>query len=166
MPLLCILSMLAVLAPAAPAQAPPATQKPKPAAAAVAKPGAARTIELTGGDDMKFSVTKIDAKRGETLHIVLKSVGTLPKVAMAHNVVVLTLGADPIKFTQAGMSSPTTDYISPDTKAQVLAATKLAGPGETVDVTFKVPAKPGTYPYLCSFAGHFAAGMKGDLVVK
>ncbi len=163
MPLLCILSMLAVLAPA---QAPPATQKPKPAAAAVAKAGAARTIEMTGGDDMKFSVTKIEAKRGETLKIVLKSVGTLPKVAMAHNVVVLTLGADAIKFTQAGMSARDTDFIAPDLKGQVVAATKMAGPGETVDVTFKVPAKAGTYPFVCTFAGHFAAGMKGDLIVK
>jgi len=170
MPLLCILSMLAMLAPAAPAQAPAPTAKPKPkpAAAAVAAPkaGAARTVELTGGDDMKYSLAKIDAKRGETLHIVLKSVGTLPKVAMAHNVVVLMLGTDPIKFTQAGMSARDTDYIAPDLKGQVLAATKLAGPGETVDVTFKVPAKAGTYPYLCSFPGHFPAGMKGELVVK
>jgi azurin len=165
MQLLCILSMLAVLAPAAPAQAPAPTQKPK-AAAAAPKAGAARTIELTGGDDMKYSVTTIAAKRGETIHIVLKSVGTLPKIAMAHNVVVLKLEADPIKFTQAGMTARDTDFISPDLKSQVLAATKLAGPGETVDVTVKVPAKAGSYPYLCSFPGHFAAGMRGQLVVK
>ena len=165
MQLLCILSMLAMLAPAAPAQATPQTQKPKPAAGAP-KAGAARTIELTGGDDMKYNVTKIDAKRGETIHIVLKSVGTLPKIAMAHNVVVLKPEADQIKFTQAGMTARDTDFIAPDLKSQVVAATKLAGPGETVDVTFKVPAKVGTYPYLCSFPGHFAAGMKGQLVVK
>ena len=37
--------------------------------------------------------------------------------------------------------------------------------GETVDVSFKAPAA-GTYPYICSFPGHLAAGMKGSLVVK
>jgi azurin len=166
MQLLCILSMAAVLAHAAPSQAPPApTAKPKPAAA-TAKAGAARTIEITGGDDMKFNVTTINAKPGETIRIVLKSIGTLPKVAMAHNVVVLKPTADQIKFTQAGMTARDTDFIAPDLKGQVVAATKLAGPGETVDVTFKVPAAAGSYPFICTFPGHFAAGMKGTLVVK
>lgn len=165
MPLLCILSMLATLAPAAPARAAVQGEKPK-AAAAAPKAGAARTIEITGGDDMKYSVTKIDAKRGETIRIVLKSIGTLPKIAMGHNVVVLKLGADQIKFTQAGMTARDTDFIAPNLKGQVLAATKIAGPGETVEVTFKVPAQAGSYPYLCTFPGHFAAGMRGELLVK
>ena len=51
-------------------------------------------------------------------------------------------------------------------KDQVLAASAMAGPGETVEVTFKVPTAPGTYPYLCTFPGHFAAGMRGTIVVK
>jgi azurin len=165
MQLLCILTMAAVLAHAAPAQTPPAsTAKPKPAPAA--KAGAARTVEITGGDDMKFSVTTINAKPGETLRIVLKSVGTLPKVAMAHNVVVLKANADQIKFAQAGMTARDTDFIAPDLKGQVVAATKMAGPGETVEVTFKVPAAAGNYPYICTFPGHFAAGMKGQIVAK
>ena len=33
-------------------------------------------------------------------------------------------------------------------------------------VTFTVPKTPGTYTYLCSFAGHYAAGMWGQLIVK
>ena len=175
MQLLCILAMVAVLTPAAlPIVA--QTQKPKPAPApagesqkaktAPAKAGAARTIEMTGGDDMKFSLQKIQAKPGETLRIVLKSVGTLPKVAMAHNVVVLRLGADPTEFNKQAMTARATDFVPPALKDQVVAATALAGPGETVEVTFKVPAKAGTYPYMCTFPGHFQAGMRGDLVVK
>jgi azurin len=167
MPLLCILPMLVMLAPAPPVQTPSTTEKPKPkAATAGAKTGAARTIEITGGDDMKFSLTKISAKRGETIRIVLKSVGTMPKVAMAHNVVVLTPDADQVKFSQAGMMARATDFIPPDLKGQVVAATKLAGPGETVEVTFKVPAKAASYPFICTFPGHFAAGMRGTLDVK
>ena len=50
--------------------------------------------------------------------------------------------------------------------AQVLAGSKFAGPGETVYVTFKAPAEAGNYPYLCTFSGHFQAGMKGVLTVK
>ena len=89
------------------------------------------------------------------------SKGTLPKVAMAHNVVVLKAGAKQIDFANAAAMASATDYIPPDMKDQVLAATALAGPGETVEVTFKVPAAPGSYPFICTFPGHFAAGMRG-----
>jgi azurin len=156
--MLCILSLIVALGPAS--RTAPAAKGP------AAKAKAARTIELTGGDNMKYNVATIDAKRGETLHIVLKSVGTIPKIAMAHNVVVLKPGTDQNEFAKAGAMARDTDFIPPAMKAQVLAATKRAGPGETVDVTFTVPAKAGTYPFMCTFPGHFAAGMKGDLIVK
>jgi azurin len=64
------------------------------------------------------------------------------------------------------MTARDTDYVPASRKADILAATALAGPGETVEVTFKVPAKAGSYPYVCTFPGHFAAGMRGDIVVK
>jgi uncharacterized cupredoxin-like copper-binding protein len=48
----------------------------------------------------------------------------------------------------------------------VIAKTPFAGPGETVQAVFTVPAKPGKYPFICTFAGHYQAGMKGTLVVK
>jgi azurin len=125
-----------------------------------------RTVNITGNDTMKYDVTTIDAKPGETLHIVLKNVGSMPKVAMAHNVVILKPGTDASAFTSAGMTSRETDFIAPAQKANVLAATTLAGAGETVDLTFKVPAKPATYTFVCTFPGHFAAGMTGTIVAK
>jgi azurin len=125
-----------------------------------------RTVEITGGDDMKYSVTSIPAKRGEQLRIRLVSKGTLPKVAMAHNVVVLKAGANQIEFVNAGSQARATDFIPQDKKDQVIAATTLAGPGETVEVTFKVPNVAGKYPYVCTFPGHFAAGMRGVIEVK
>ena len=135
------------------------------ASAAVAAP-AGRLVEITGNDQMKFSVMSITAKPGELLHVRLKSVGTLPKIAMAHNFVLLAKGTDAAAFTTASASAVATAYIPPQFKAKVLASTALVGPGETVDVTFKAPAVAGRYVYLCSFPGHFVAGMKGALVVK
>jgi azurin len=166
MQLLSVFSLLVALTPGpqAPAATTPAAKAQKPAATAAAKAG--RTIEITGGDDMKFNLTKIQAKPGETIRVVLKSIGTMPKMAMAHNFVQLAPGADTNAFVQAAMMARDTEYIPTALKAQVLGATKLAGPGETVEVTFKAPAKAGSYPYVCSFPGHYAAGMKGDLVVK
>jgi azurin len=127
---------------------------------------AARVVELTGNDQMKFSVVAIAAKPREMIHVKLKSVGTLPKIAMAHNFVLLAKGTDAIAFANASPMASATGYIPAQFKAKVLALTALAGPGETVEVTFKAPTAPGRYTYLCSFTGHFAAGMKGVLTVK
>jgi azurin len=147
-------------AAAKPAAAKPAAQTAKPAA------GGARVVEIAGGDDMKYSVATIDAKPGETLRIKLVNKGTLPKIAMAHNIVVLKAGAKQIDFANAAALARATDFIPPDMKDQVLAATTLAGPGETVELTIKLPSAPGSYPFICSFPGHFAAGMRGNIVVK
>jgi azurin len=128
---------------------------------------AARTITIDADDQMKFSVTEIQAKPGEQLKIVLKGVGTMPKVAMGHNWVLLKAGANATTFAnESMMAGPAANYIAAARKADVLAATDLVGPGETKEITFKVPTAPGTYTFLCSFPGHFAAGMKGTLVVK
>lgn len=125
-----------------------------------------RTIDIVGTDDMKYSVTTITAKRGETIRIRLAAKGVLPKVAMAHNFVLLKIGTDILKLLQEGAPHRGTDFVAPASMGQVIAKTTLAGPGETVQVTFKVPEKPGKYPYICTFAGHYQAGMKGTLIVK
>ncbi len=163
-----------VLAAAPFTQAAPATQKPAPEAAKpapeAAKPAAAakgvRTVEIIGTEDMKFSMPTITAKPGEQLRVRLVVKGAMPKIAMAHNFVLLNKSAKVVDFVTAAMNARATDFIPADKKADVLAATALAGAGETVEVTFKVPAAAGEYPYICSFPGHFQAGMKGSLVVK
>jgi azurin len=158
-------------------QGTPSTQKPaapstqKPAASAGQKPDAAtskgvRTVEIVGTEDMKFSVTSIAAKRGEQLRVRLVVKGAMPKVAMAHNFVLLDKGAKVVDFVNAAMNARATDFIPADLKAQVIANTSLAGAGETVETTFKVPNVAGDYPYICSFPGHFQVGMKGMLNVK
>jgi azurin len=130
------------------------------------KAGGTRTVEITATDAMKFDKTEIAAKAGETIKIVLKNTGTMPKVVAGHNFVLLKLGTDQVEFTKASFNARETEFIPPSMKTAVIAHTPLAGPGETVDVTVKVPAKAGAYPFLCSFPGHFALGMKGTLNVK
>jgi azurin len=125
-----------------------------------------RVVQIASDDNMKFSVTKISAKPGEQLRIVLTSKGTMPKIVMAHNLVVLKPGTDVAKFITAGSSFRASDFIAPEMMGSVLAKTGFAGPGETVDVLFKVPAKPGRHPFVCTFSGHFASGMVGAIVVK
>lgn len=158
----CLLATAVVVAPVAAQGTKPAAQTAKPAAAG-AKP---RTIEISGDDKMKFDKEEITAKAGETIRIVLKVTGQMPKTIMAHNFVLLKPGVDAVEFNKAAFNARDTGFIPPDKKADVLAATGLAGAGETVEVTFKAPAKPGSYNFICSFPGHFAMGMRGKLVVK
>lgn len=140
--------------------------RPVPTSGKAADPAQMRTIDIIGNDEMKYSVTTITAKPGERLRIRMISRGTIPKIAMAHNVVVLQPGTNIDKFLTAGAPFRETDFIAPAMQNLVIAKTPFAGPGEMVQVVFTVPAKPGQYPYLCTFAGHYAAGMKGTLTVK
>ena len=126
----------------------------------------ARVVEIQGTDQMKYSVTNIEAKPGEQITVRLSSVGNMPKMAMAHNFVLLALNADAATFAQQAALAGATGYIPAAREGDVLAKTDLAGAGETVEVTFTAPTEPGSYTYLCSFPGHFAVGMRGTLVVK
>ena len=127
---------------------------------------APRTVEIQVSDNMRFTPVRLEARRGELLRIVLKDVGTMPKAAMAHNFVLLRKGADPKGFADKSATSRATDFIAPSVKDQVLASTKLVGPGETADVTFTAPREAGHYTFICSFPGHFAVGMRGSLAVQ
>jgi azurin len=128
-----------------------------------------RTIDIQGTDQMKFSVPTINAKPGEALRVRLIVVSTLPKVAMSHNFVLFSTKATEkhlADFAQAGMTKGQVTYIPPAMKDLVLAFTPMGGGGQTVEVTFNAPKQPGSYPYICSFIGHFAVGMRGTLIVK
>lgn len=142
------LAAVAVLATVAPAAAAP------------------REIKITATDQMQYSVKKIDAKPGEELKIVLTVVSAVPKTEMSHNWILLAKAANPDAFVMAAAMARATEYIPAAKKDQILANTKLAGGGETVEVTFKAPSEPGNYTYLCSFPGHYASGMKGLLTVQ
>ena len=136
-----------------------------------AKPSATpRLVVITAGDPvgekMSYSRDTIVAKPGERLRIRLVSVGQLPRTVMTHNWVLLALGTDAQAFADAAAQTPATGYIPASMKSKILAQTQLVGPGEQSEVILTVPAKPGSYPYVCTFAGHYAAGMKGTLVVK
>jgi azurin len=130
----------------------------------------ARAVNITVGDPvdgkMTYSVSRITAKPGERLRVTLTSIGTLPKAVMAHNWVLLRLGVDAKSFSDDAALARDTDFIPPKRKTQVIAYTGLIGPGEREEITFTVPKVAGKYPYVCTFAGHYAAGMSGELLVK
>lgn len=128
--------------------------------------GQVRTVNIEGHDNLRYSVETIKAKAGEKLKIVLKTISVMDKSMMAHNWVLLKQGTDAMNFATKGLEHQDNDFIDPALKDKVIARTKLVGNGEEGSVTFTVPAKKGEYTYLCTFRGHFQAGMKGKLIVE
>ena len=125
-----------------------------------------QSVKVIANDQMKFNVTRIEASAGSTISITLVNEGKLPKSAMGHNLVVLKKSANAMQFANAAMTAVKTEYIPAAMADQMIAHTKMLGPGESDTITFTVPAETGEYVFLCSFPAHFMAGMKGILVVK
>jgi len=149
--------------PAAPA-AQPAAPAPAAPPAATVTPDEAGVVHITGNDQMRYSAGRIEVKAGQKIKIELKNVGTLPKEAMGHNLTVLKPGTDHMAFAMKAVAAKATDYMPPDAADQVIAHTKLLGPGESDTIEFNAPP-PGTYPFVCTFPGH-APLMNGQLVVQ
>lgn len=125
-----------------------------------------KKVEITGNDQMKFDVVAIEAQPGQKVTVTLKNAGTMPKLSMGHNFVLLMQDMDPNKFVEAGTPHMGKDYIAPELANKVIAHTKLLGPGESDTISFAAPKAPGAYHYICSFPGHSAIGMRGVLTVK
>ena len=114
---------------------------------------------------MKYDIVSIDTTAGQKITVTLMNTGTLPKVAMAHNFVLLKAGTNFSAFAMAAMTHQDAGYMPPELAGQVIVASKLVGPGESDTVSFTAPAA-GTYDYICTFPGHALAGMRGTLNVK
>ena len=124
------------------------------------------TLEITSNDQMQYDKKSLEVVTGQKVTITLKHAGTLPKAAMGHNIVILQAGTILPDFAMKAMAAAGTGYIPQDeeTKKMIVAHSELIGGGESSTFSFTAPA-PGTYPYLCTFPGHFAL-MQGVLTVK
>ena len=141
-------------------------QKDTSSTATAAAPAGPRTVEITAGDNMKYSITAIEAKPGEQMTVILTNIGTQPKEVMGHNWILLKAGTDAEAFDKAATLAKATDYFPTALADQVLAHIELLGPRKSGEVTFTAPTVPGEYPFLCSYPAHYQVGMKGVLTVK
>ena len=123
-------------------------------------------LELTGNDAMQYSAKTLEVTSGDKVTLVFKHIGKLPAAAMGHNVVILKPGTVIPTFAQKAVTAKDAGYVPQDaeSKAAIVAHTKLLGGGESETITFTA-GEAGAYPYLCSFPGHFAI-MQGVLNVK
>lgn len=125
-----------------------------------------KTVELNVDDKIKFDLSAFEVKPGQKVSVTFKNIGTSPKASMGHNFVLLNRNVSMDKFAEAASMHAATDYVPPEMKKDVIAHTKLLGPGESETVTFTAPYVPGDYNYLCSFPGHYTQGAKGIMTVK
>ncbi len=136
----------------------------KPSVVQVGADGVYR-VALEGTDARVFHADRFELPPGVPVELKLTNTGTMPRAQMAHNFVLVADDSQLFEFNLAAGTAADTDHVPPGYDDYVLAASALAGPGETVTVTFTAPTQPGRYPFLCTFPGHYDAGMKGVLVV-
>lgn len=118
-------------------------------------------ISLKGTDDMKFDKTKFTVNAGQEVSLTFTNEGVLPLETMGHNVVVLEKNTDVAKFANASAKSKSTNYISGLYITDIIAQTKLLGPGEFETIKFTLKEK-GDYTFICTFPGHWIV-MKGTI---
>lgn len=128
-----------------------------------------KEVTIQADDKMRYDLTAFDASPGQKIAVTIKNIGTTPKFSMGHNFVMLdrTITASNVQaaFLDKASMEASHDYVPPNDK-NVLAHSKLLGPGESEVVTFNAPYIPGQYLYLCSFPGHYSQGTKGFMTVK
>jgi azurin len=132
------------------------------AGGAWADPAPPETITLKPeGDQMAFATTEVTVQAGQEVTIVFENTASSP--AMQHNVVVLNTAEEEATKRVGQAAASASNYV-PDDPA-VLAATDVAKPGETTEVTFTAPDAPGEYTYVCTYPGHYVS-MQGTLIVE
>lgn len=113
-----------------------------------------------------FQEELIEAKPGETIRITLEVVSNMPKSAMGQNIAITDKDADAANFVMESMSAKDNEYIAPTLENQAIAYTKMIGGSETSAFEITVPEEPGDDECVCTFLGHYFAGMKGILRVQ
>jgi azurin len=113
---------------------------------------------------MLFDVTRFEVQAGQPVRIDF----TNPD-ATAHNIVIVAPGAEEEiglaanEMAKNPKEAKRGQYVPKSKK--VLHATRMIAPLSATALRFTAPKKPGDYPYLCTFPGHWII-MKGVMVVK
>ena len=115
----------------------------------------------SAGENLAYDNANLTAKAGESVTVTFKNNST----AQQHNWVLVNGGDDvAAQVDEAAVNAGPPDYL-PAGDPNVIAATKMQQPGGTETLTFTAPAA-GTYTFLCTYPGHYAAGMKGTLTIQ
>ena len=126
-------------------------------------PGIANiTVKVTGNTmaDMAYEPSSLTVKAGDRVTLTLVNTNTMD--GMLHNWVLVKLGSGQ-EVATAGIAAGMDKSYVPE-NSNVLVASALAKPNETIKLEFVAPAT-GSYNYICTYPGHFPK-MIGKLYVE
>ena len=122
-----------------------------------------REIVIDTLSGLKYSKALIEAKPQEALVVKLNNIDAMP-----HNLVVVEPGATQkvgdASFKMLSDPKAGEKNYAPDLP-EVLYVLPVIEPGQSHALHFRAPKKPGDYPFICTFPGHWMA-MQGILRVK
>lgn len=112
---------------------------------------------------MAYDKLVLHAMAGEQVEIVLNNLDEMP-----HNLVVVETGnleafGSLVDEFLKNPDAANTEYV-PKSR-YVLGATQMVDPGEQGRIRLQMPDKPGTYPFVCTFPGHWRI-MQGVIEVS
>ena len=126
----------------------------------LAVPDGFRVIDLKStGIALSYDVTEVRAQPGEPLFFRYYNASD-----MAHNIVIVKDEADIMPVGLAAITAQADEFIPKSEGHRILSASRIAHPGQSVGIEF-TPDRPGIYPYICTFSGHFTV-MQGRIVVE
>ena len=120
------------------------------------------TVKAIGNTmpEMKYDLTNISVNEGSWVRIKLVNEGI--DASMLHNIVFVNYGTRKAVATECVAAGPDKKFIS--NSSDIIAASGLADPGQTVVLEFKAPSK-GNYEFMCTYPGHSGI-MRGYFFVK
>lgn len=150
----------------APAAGGEATIPTEPLGPALAS-GSGEAVTIgSDGDLLAFDQTEVTVPNG-LVTLTFQNNAT----AVQHNWVLVD-GGDDVAATvndaaqaQVRVTRNAAGAVPPADTQGLLVATQMLDAGGNVTFTFETPG-PGSYEFICTFPGHYLAGMKGNLVVN
>ena len=130
-------------------------------------PDTQNRITISGNDVMMYDKKSFSAIAGSEFTLILRHKGTLSKNSMGHNIVIIDKKEDVFKFgakVNANGGLGKNGFIPVKVKEKIIAHTAMIGGGEESVIIFTVPEETGSYPFLCTFPGHFSL-MNGFMTV-
>lgn len=115
-------------------------------------PDTQKVVLQTVDNEKKYDRDSLTVHTGDPVQLQLKNNATLP--VMEHNVVIVKKGTEKAVALAGLDAGPDAHFVAPD-DSNVVASTMVAGPGESVSVTF-TPPDTGTYAFICTYPGHYS----------
>jgi azurin len=127
------------------------------------QPGVTRITINCVRERMLFDKTEFSVKAGQSVSLVFNNPDATPHnlaICQPGSVEEIGLAGNEMAKDPEGMKK---DYIPVTDK--ILYHTKLLNPNSTETLRFTSPTKPGDYPYVCTFPGHWVI-MRGVMKVR